>query len=245
MTSAPAARSMAPGVPPLAWATVQHGFTRGPSAMAGVSRLLAGAGIASVRPKVAGLRPASSFHDVDYLRAGAAERQRTAEQRGWGDVPWLGVGHSAGAAAVLVEAACRRGAGWPVAGVVCLDGTDTVGRLGAVAAADLGDVPIRYLGAPPSRCNAHGSLIGVLMDACPLLRVEIIPNAGHGDAELLDLVEPEVEPPPEPWSDGPGPRLRSLPLYRAACGDRSGAEQVAALRTALLNAAAELLMRLR
>jgi hypothetical protein len=215
---------------PLAWASVHHGFTRGPGAVAGVSAVLARIGIASVRPAIAGLRPRRSIHDADYLRAGALERHRAATRR-WGALPWLGVGHSAGAASALVEAAARVGAGLPVAGVICLDGTDTAGGVAAGVLAQIRTIPVRCLGAPPSRCNAGARLPARLLADLDDVEVLQIPGAGHGDAERIGCDQP---------SAGEHPAL----LYRVACGDSSGPGQVRELADALATRALDLVTRL-
>ena len=211
---------------PIAWATVQHGFTRGPAAMSGVAELLFGEGIASVRPALASLRPWASLHDRDHLRAAALARHSRAVAR-WTDLPWIGVGHSAGAAAVLVEAATRLEAGLGVAGVICLDGTDTVGGIAASVLAELAGVPVRCVGAAPSRCNAGGRLADLLAATVPDTLVVQIAGAGHGDAERIGRL-------------GPAPAV-----YRVACGDGSGPDQVRALAEQVTRWARELTRGLR
>lgn len=215
---------------PIAWASVHHGFTRSPDAVAGVSVVLARTGIASVRPAIAGLRPRRSIHDADYLRDRALERHRAAASR-WGDVPWIGVGHSAGAASALVEAAARVGAGLPVAGVICLDGTDTAGGIARAVLDQIRAVPVRCLGAPPSRCNAGAGLTTLLLASLDDVEDLRIAGAGHGDAERIGR---------EPGTAGAHPAL----LYRVACGDSSGPDQVRELADALTTRALDLVTRL-
>jgi hypothetical protein len=215
---------------PLGWASVHHGFTRSPDALAGVSAVLARIGVASVRPAIAGLRRRRSIHDADYLRECALERHRSATAR-WGDLPWLGVGHSAGAASALVEAAARVGAGLPVAGVICLDGTDTAGGTARGVLDQIRTVPVRCLGAAPSRCNAGAQLADRLLAVLDDVEVLQIAGAGHGDAERITG---------DPATVGPHPAL----LYRFACGDSSGPDQVRELADALATRALDLVARL-
>jgi len=206
--------------------------------VSGVSAVLARIGIASIRPATAGLRPRRSIHDAGYLAGRARLRHREAVAR-WGDLPWLGVGHSAGAATALVEAAARRTDGLSVAGVICLDGTDTAGGVAASVLDLLVDVPVRCLGAPPSRCNAWARLPSRLAAVLADVEVLQIPGAGHGDAERVGSVGATEEG--AVGAAGHHPAL----LYRLACGDTSAAAVVRELEVALTTRAAELVARLR
>lgn len=202
------------GAGAMAWASVHHGFTRTPRHLAGIARLLAGLGIASVRPHTIGLSPKHSMHDPRYLHRRAIERGVTAELRGLGALPWIGIGHSAGAAVALHEAAARLDGGFPVAGVILLDGTDTVS-----GTARIPDVPILSVANSPSSCNAGGALAARIRATREgFIGLEVI-DGGHGDAERIGSAEPGHVP----------------LVYRAACRDRSTAGDVA-IAEALLRA---------
>ena len=190
----------------IAWASVHHGFTRSPRHLAGVATLLSAAGIATVRPSTSGLMPRRSIHDPGYLTRRAIERAVHAEVQGLGELPWIGIGHSAGSAVALLEAAVRIENGFPVAGVILLDGTDTIGGV-----ARLPDAPILLISNPPSKCNAQGALTARIRESREEFVGLTIVGGGHGDAERIG-------------SGAPG----HIPaVYRFTCGDHSAAEDVA------------------
>ncbi len=173
---------------PRGWVWLQHGFARSGRHLGGLADLLAGHGFAVVRPDVASFTPWRSMHDRAYLTAcaltiAAAVQEGTVADRGVAvGGPWLGVGHSAGAAIVVQAAAVLGAHGLPPAGLILLDPVDTVGGLLVGALPDLGAVPIVAFACPPSRCNRHGSTVDHLRG-----RAEIVDLAGlsHADPERI------------------------------------------------------------
>ena len=172
----------------IAWASVHHGFTRSPRHLAGIAALLSSAGIATVRPATSGLMPRRSIHDPGHLTRRAIERAVHAEVQGLGDLPWIGIGHSAGSAVALLEAAVRLENGFSVAGVILLDGTDTIRGV-----ARLPDAPILLISNPPSKCNAQGALTARIRESREGFVGLTIVGGGHGDAERIGSGLPRMQ----------------------------------------------------
>ncbi len=121
-------------------------------------------------------------------------------------------GHSAGGAAGTYLAACLRGAGADVRGLVLIDGVDSPNHLIERALPTLIDLRITAVLAPPSPCNRHSLLEQWLADY-PSVRVEVVPGAGHGDIE------------------GAG-----IAVYRRMCQDTSDAQTADRFLAAVLDA---------
>ena len=181
------------------WAWVQHGFLRRGGDLDGLAGLLAGAGLAVVRPDIASLRPRRSLHDVRWLTEVALTISRAVEA----GIPqsrgvdargaWSLVGHSAGGAVAVHAAACLHANDRPVAGVILLDPVDTVGGLlagslpGAARQGRLGRPAGPALGivhaCRPSRCNRQGSTVRALAGAgWPVVDH---PGLAHPDPERI------------------------------------------------------------
>ena len=196
----------------IGWASVHHGFTRAPRHLEGVARVLSGLGIASTRPHIMGMSPRHSMHDRSYLHRRAIERGVAAEIRGLGALPWIGIGHSAGGAMALHEAATRVDNGFPVAGVILLDGVDTISGI-----AEIPSVPILSVTTPPSACNAGGALVArIRREREGFIGLEVA-DGGHGDAERIGSRDPGRIP----------------AVYRAVCRDSSTAGDVAIVESLL------------
>jgi len=212
---------------PRGWAWVQHGFGRRASALAGVARLLAGEGIAVVRPDIAWWRPRRSMHDMTWLTAATVTIARAVEAglpqaRGVGagaPEAWTLVGHSAGGAIVMHAAACleARCAG-SVSGMVLLDPVDTVGGLlaGAMPAVDSAGLRerSRVHACRPSRCNRQGATVADLRNRD--WSVIDHPELSHADPERIpgQVTGPPLAP--DPWAarvcgrPGPGSQVLAL-----------------------------------
>ncbi len=217
---------------PRGWAWVQHGFARRSAALAGLAQLLAGDGIAVVRPDIAWWRPRRSMHDATWLTAASLTIARAVEvglpqARGVGvgaPAVWTMVGHSAGGAVVAHAAACleaRSGDSAGVAGLVLLDPVDTVGGLlaGVFPALEdsLRDRAVVHR-CRPSRCNRQGATTAEL--------------AGRGwdviDHPGLSHADPERIP-----GSPAGPVLDPDPWAARVCGRPGSAEDVLALAAAV------------
>ncbi len=217
---------------PRGWAWVQHGFARRSSALTGLAQLLAGDGIAVVRPDIAWWRPRRSLHDATWLTAASLTIARAVEvglpqARGVGvGAPgiWTMVGHSAGGAVVAHAAAClqaRLSVSNGVAGLVLLDPVDTVGGLlaGVLPALEdsLRDRAVVHR-CRPSRCNRQGATVVEL--AARGWNVVDHPGLSHADPERIpgSLAGPALEP--DPWA-------------ARVCGTPGSAQDVLALAGAV------------
>lgn len=184
---------------PKGWAWLQHGFARSSGRLGGLAGALASQGITVVRPDISSFTPWRSLHDRDYLGAVA---RRVAESVADGTVamhgvaaggPWLGIGHSAGAAVVVEAAAVLADQPVDLGGLILLDPVDTVGGLMAAALPGVGEVPMVAFACAPSRCNRHGATLATLTG-----RVEVVdlPGLSHADPERIpaDLRVSSVPP---------------------------------------------------
>ena len=220
----------------LGWAWVQHGFARRASALAGVAQLLAGEGIAVVRPDIAWWRPRRSMHDRGWLTAVAVTMARAVEiglpqARGIGvDAPprWVLVGHSAGGAVVGHAATCIAGrvpSSSSVAGMVLLDPVDTVGGLLAAALPALVSDRTVVHACRPSRCNRQGATVAELR-ARGWTTVDH-PGLSHADPERIPGSVDGPALPADPWAaracGAPGSDADVLALAAAVRGEAGAA----------------------
>jgi len=204
----------APTGTPRGWAWLQHGFGRRASALAGCAQLLAGEGIAVVRPDIAWWRPRRSMHDATWLTAASVTIARAVEVGlpqargvGAGAPPmWTMVGHSAGGAVVAHAAACMQaravGDGLSrVAGMVLLDPVDTVGGLlTSVLPALEPDLRDRSQvhACRPSRCNRQGATVAELGSRG--WAVTEHPGLSHADPERIPASRSGPALPPDRWA---------------------------------------------
>ena len=216
------------------WVWVQHGFSRRARNMAGVAELLSAHGYVTVAPDIATLRPWRSMHDATWLTSVAATMARAVEVgliEGRGipvGGPWLGVGHSAGAAivahAAMVLRATHRSDALPrtvdVAGLALLDPVDSVGGLFARALPTLDGLPLEAQTCRPSSCNRQGILGDELARSGRL--VAAYPNLNHGDPERI--------PRRLDVGDVPAPSR----AIAAVCGAPGSPNDVLAMATGLL-----------
>lgn len=185
---------------PRGWAWLQHGFARTGSSLAGLAGALAARGVCVVRPELRSLTPRRSMHDRAYLTAvtltlAAAVDEGAVSARGVPvSGPWLGIGHSAGAAVVVHAAAVLASRPVDIAGLILIDPVDTVGGLLAGSLSEIPGVPIVAFACPPSRCNRQGQTARRLT-----VRADVIPLPGlsHADPERIpgDLRVTSVPPP--------------------------------------------------
>jgi len=177
---------------PRGWVWVQHGFSRHARHLAGVAELLSSAGLVTVAPDIATLRPWRSLHDTTWLTSVTATVARAVEgglvgSRGidvrGGSLPWTGVGHSAGSAVVAHAATVMAARGSTVSGLVLLDPVDTVGGVFARALPELDQVAMEALTCRPSRCNRAGALAITL--AAAGRPVVPHPDLNHADPERI------------------------------------------------------------
>jgi pimeloyl-ACP methyl ester carboxylesterase len=192
------------------WAWVQHGFGRRASALAGLAQLLAGDGIAVVRPDIAWWRPRRSMHDATWLTAASLTIAHAVEvglpqERGVGrgtPARWVLLGHSAGGAVVGHAAACMEARVTDsVAGMVLLDPVDTVGGLlaGVLPALDesLRDRSTVHA-CRPSRCNRQGATVAELRTQGWSLIDH--PGLSHADPERIPGSVSGPALPADPWA---------------------------------------------
>lgn len=172
---------------------LQHGFARGPRHLAGLAGALRAVGLEVTCPALASLRPRRSLHDRDHLISLGRALRRA------GTGPLVGIGHSAGAAAVFAAAGV-------LDAVVCLDPVDTVGGVMAGTQAEVLDlgVPVIVVALRPSRCNRHGQTVRTLTELIDSGRLHgwtrRYPDLGHADPERIpaDLTVRSV-PPESRW----------------------------------------------
>lgn len=206
---------------PIGWAWIQHGFSRDRRHLAGLAGALASAGIAGIRPTVASFSPWRSVHDVGFVTAAAltvaraldARMIRTTVTELAPSTPWVGVGHSAGAAVVTHVAAVLGGRGLPAQGLVLLDPVDTVGRLMQRALPSVSGLPLDVLQCPPSRCNRHGATCEMLQQRTTATIVHM-PDVSHADPERIPARLQANDVPPcgraVSWACGPGGSAQSV-----------------------------------
>lgn len=188
---------------PVGWAWIQHGFSRDRRHLAGLAGALAARGIAGIRPTVASLSPWRSMHDVAFVTATALTVARAAEAglvrtptvRLERSLPWVGVGHSAGAAVIAQIASVLGSRGQPAQGLVLLDPVDTVGRLLEHALPGIRQLSLDVLQCPPSRCNRHGATCAWLRERTDA-RVFSMAGVSHADPERIpaELIAAAVPP---------------------------------------------------
>ena len=184
---------------PRGWAWLQHGFARTSAGLAGLASGLAAQGICVVRPDLRSLTPRRSMHDRAYLTAvtltlAAAVDEGTVAARGVPvSGPWLGVGHSAGAAVVVHAAAVLASRPVDIAGLILLDPVDTVGGLLAGSLPEIPGIPIVAFACPPSRCNRQGRAALQLRARADVVD---LPLLSHADPERIpgDLRASSVPP---------------------------------------------------
>jgi pimeloyl-ACP methyl ester carboxylesterase len=208
----------APVGEPRGWAWVQHGFGRRSSALAGLAQLLAGDGVAVVRPDIAWWRPRRSMHDATWLTSASVTIARAVESglpqaRGVGagaPEAWTLIGHSAGGAVVGHAAACLEArVPGSVAGLVLLDPVDTVRGLLArvLPALEPGHEPrlepcLRDVSTVhscrPSRCNRQGATVADLRRR----GWTVLDHRGlsHPDPERIPAAMTDPALSPDPWA---------------------------------------------
>lgn len=174
-----------------------HAFTRGPQHLSAFADACRREGWTCVRPVVAPRWLPILTNSPRHI-ARVAKRLIASGRL---DTPVVIVGHSAGAAAGAWMTPILRSAGVDVVGLVFVDGNDSPNHLIERSWAELSDVPIRAVMAPPNPCNRRGRLTAFLEGRRPGSTVTV-PGSGHGDLEML----------------GAG-------VYRRACGDCSGPSQ--------------------
>ena len=173
------------------WAVLCHGFARSGAHLQGLADALAARGVATVRPDLGALNWFRSPNNARYLDHLVS---RLAPIVGSGAVL---VGHSAGAA-VAAYCAPRLDA---CAGIVMVDGVENPTHHIERNWADLRDIPIIAIGAPPNPCNRRG-LLDRQLSAWGFTGLHgVVTGAGHGDIEDGN-----------PW------------ITRAVCGSRSTAK---------------------
>lgn len=174
-----------------------HAFTRGPQHLAAFADACSREGWTCVRPAVAPRWLPILTNSRRHIAHVASRLIASGRLR----APVVIVGHSAGAAAGAWMTPLLRSAGIDVVGLVFVDGNDSPNRLIERSWAQLTDIPIRAVMAPPNPCNRQGRLTAFLDERRPGSTV-VVHGAGHGDIEML----------------GSG-------VYRRACGDESGPSQ--------------------
>ena len=208
----------APVGEPRGWAWVQHGFGRRSSALAGLAQLLAGDGVAVVRPDIAWWWPRRSMHDAMWLTSASVTIARAVESglpqtRGVGvgtPESWTLIGHSAGGAVVGHAAACLE-ARVPesVAGLVLLDPVDSVRGLlaGVLPALEPALEPglehclrdrSTVHACRPSRCNRQGATVDELGRRG--WTVVDHPGLSHADPERIPAALGDPALAADPWA---------------------------------------------
>ena len=166
------------GIPRLGAAVLVHGFTRSPRHLRVLSEHLTARGVATVRPALSAFDWAHGINNSTYLTKVA-----TRLRNGLPDGPLAIVGHSAGAAAGSWLAAMFAEMGRDVRVLVMVDGVESPTGLMRRSWPQLGDVPVRALCAPPSRCNRQGALEAWLTGQSGDVVCQVLPGMGHGDIE--------------------------------------------------------------
>lgn len=186
------------------------GFTRGPQHLELLAAACEGAGLDCIRPVLAPRWLPVLYMAPSRLRRMAVELTPACDHRSV-----VVAGHSAGGAAGAALAAEFLAVGVDLRGLVLIDGVDSPNHLIARSLPRLLGVRIAAVLAPASPCNRQAELERYLA-ASPtdsMLRVEVVPGAGHGDIE----------------GDGIG-------LYRRACRDSSDPRIAAEFRSRVMSA---------
>ncbi len=170
-----------------------HGFTRRPGDLDVLASECAARGLATLRPTLDSIWWPRSMNNASHLTRLAEQYAPRLQGR-----RCVVVGHSAGAAAGSWLGSELRRTGIEVGGFVYVDGNESPTHLIGRAWPFIGDLPIRAVCAPPSRCNRDGQLANWLLTKPGDVVVEVIDGSGHGDIEG-----------------------RTTPVYRWACGDAS------------------------
>lgn len=191
-----------------------HGFTRSPGHLSALARACTDANLACLRPALATRWAPTRMVQPAWVRTVA---QRLHEVLAGLPGPVVLVGHSAGA-----SVACAIVAQWlaespavnptmplnlgqpgdmghavQLAGLVLVDGVDSVTGLLRTSIDRLVGVPMVAWAADPGPCNRHGALADFLDDRRPGIVVRV-PGSCHGDIEGVDRL-----------------------VYRLACRERS------------------------
>lgn len=155
---------------------IAHGFTRNRSNHAALARELAHAGFAVAAPELPHLADHAANARSLGLVADALSRASPGPGPGFGALPVIYAGFSAGGTAALAAAvADPRALGW-----IGLDPVDR-GGLGAAAASRL-DHPAYVFHAPANRCNAQWNAAAIVAGARDVTATEV-PFASHCDFE--------------------------------------------------------------
>lgn len=153
------------------------GFTRGPEHLGRIAAACERDGYECLRPSLA-----PRWLPVLYMVPSRLRRMARRIAEDAGDRPIVVAGHSAGGAAGTALAADLVGAGADVHGLVLIDGVESPNHLISRRLADLHDLRVAAVLAPPSPCNRQSQLEGFLV-GYPQVRMEVVPGAGHGDIE--------------------------------------------------------------
>ena len=172
-----------------------HGFTRGPEHLQTLAERFTSEGLTVIRPRLGVLSPRTAMSRTSALDPIAREIRQSEVEPG---LPWVVVGHSAGAAAGTWLGAELMESGVGIRGLVFADGVESPSRLIARVWPRVSHLPVFDVSAEPSRCNRQGGLVDWLEPRCCGVFGVHVPGSGHGDVEGAPLA-----------------------LYRWACGDRS------------------------
>lgn len=167
---------------PIGTVVALHGFTRKPEHLGALARRCVESGMTCVRPALA---PAWAPMRIASPKVLGRWAERLAVDLAIPPAPVVLAGHSAGAAA-----ACWIAATWiqaqasrpNLAGIVLVDGVDSLTRLISRSLPSLEAVPMRAVLAPPNPGNRHGALFDYLEIHRPGI-TEVIEGSGHGDIE--------------------------------------------------------------
>lgn len=180
-----------------------HGFTRGPEHQQVLAERFLAEGLTVIRPRLGALSHRTAMSRASALEAMAVQIRKSGVKPG---LPWVVVGHSAGAAAGTWLGADLSDCGVAIRGFVYADGVESPSGLIARAWPRISHLPVFDVSAEPSRCNRHGRLVDWLEPRRRGVFGVRVPGSGHGDVE--GDVDGSVEG-------------TSRAVYRWACGDRS------------------------
>ena len=172
-----------------------HGFSRRPAHLQVLAERFKAEGLTVIRPRLSALSPRTAMSRADALAMIAAEIGQCGVDAG---IPWVVVGHSAGAAAGTWLGAELLESGVGIRGLVYADGVESPSGLIARAWPRVSHLPVFDVCGEPSRCNRRGGLVEWLEPRRSGVFGVFVPGGGHGDVEGA-----------------------SLAVYRWACGDRS------------------------
>lgn len=180
-----------------------HGFTRGPEHQQVLAERFVAEGLTVIRPRLGALSPRTAMSRASALETVAVQIRMSEVEPG---IPWVVVGHSAGAAAGTWLGADLLDCGVAIRGFVYADGVESPSGLIARAWPRISHLPVFDVSAEPSRCNRHGGLVDWLEPRRSGVFGVRVPGSGHADVE--GDVDGDVE-------------RASRAVYRWACGDRS------------------------